>query len=205
MGSCCSCLRHNPRIIVIGLASAGKTTIVHCLNGKKVENTLPTYGFENDLITFEGIQYDFWDLGGQDKCRPSWGPYYKAASGVIFVIDSSDPALFHAVKQEIHKAANDSRLDGVPFLVFANKQDVQGAIPGEKLISTLSLDILMNQRYGDNQLKRMPVLEGLNENNDLQDPSRRCCVFDSCAIHDQGIQIGMKWLADAIMYRIESA
>src|SRR3546814_5226171 len=39
---------------------------------------------------YKNINFDMWDVGGQTKLRPLWHHYYRGASAVIYVVDSSD-------------------------------------------------------------------------------------------------------------------
>lgn len=202
MGCENSCEKHPPRIVVLGMGNAGKTTIVCRLKNEEFMNTVPTYGFAHDEIKFDNITYDFWDLGGQDRVRPQWGPYYQGANGVIFVVDSQDHSLFNGAKQEIHKALQDKRLENVPFLVFANKQDIKGAFTRDQIIEQLSLENVINERYGDGKgSNKMAIMQDLNKSNDPLDPSRRCFVDECCALTNDGIEKGMRWLVSAIHYR----
>ena len=204
MGCENSCEKHPPRIVVLGMGGAGKTTIVYRLKNNEFVNQLPTFGFTNEQIKFDETVYDFWDLGGQDKVRPQWGPYYQGASGVIFVVDSSDHSLFNGAKAELHKAAQDKRLTNIPFLIFANKQDIQGALTRDQLIEQLSLENLINERYGEGKgSNKMAIMQDLNKTSDPLDPSRRCFVEECCAINNTCIDKGMRWLASAIQYRAD--
>merc|ERR1711965_992634 len=82
------------RILMVGLDAAGKTTILYKLKLGEVVTTIPTIGFNVEAVTYKNITFTVWDVGGQDKIRPLWRHYYEDAQGVIFVVDSNDPARF---------------------------------------------------------------------------------------------------------------
>ncbi|KAG5179694.1 ADP-ribosylation factor, partial [Tribonema minus] len=74
-----------------GLDGAGKTTLLYRVqtNGSIVP-TKPTIGFNAEQVEIDGVSVVMWDLGGQATIRSLWGHYVKDASGLVFVVDSSD-------------------------------------------------------------------------------------------------------------------
>ena len=168
MGACNS---QPDTILILGVGNGGKTTILFRLKTGEVQGTQPTVGFVAEVIKVEGKEYLFWDLGGQDKMRPLWKHYFEGSSGVIFVVDSADQTNFQTAKKEIHEVAHAAQLRKVPIVVFANKQDIEGAANSEKISEVLDLPLLGKER---------------------------CAVFETSAITGQGLEEGMKWLANAI-------
>jgi small GTP-binding protein len=83
-------LKQNSKILMLGLDSAGKTTILYSLKLGKVTNTIPTIGFNVEELHYEKINFIVWDVGGQHKLRNLWAHYYENTNGLIFVVDSSD-------------------------------------------------------------------------------------------------------------------
>ena len=68
-----------------------------------------------------------WDVGGQEKLRPLWKPYTRATDGIIFVVDSCDSEeRLEEAKLELHRILRTPDNAGVPILVIANKQDIEG-------------------------------------------------------------------------------
>ena len=55
------------RILMLGLDSAGKTTILYKLKLGEVVSTTPTIGFNVETAEFKKVQFKVWDIGGQDK------------------------------------------------------------------------------------------------------------------------------------------
>lgn len=54
---------------MLGLDSAGKTTILYRLQIGEVVSTIPTIGFNVETVTFKNIKFQVWDLGGQTSIR----------------------------------------------------------------------------------------------------------------------------------------
>ena len=78
------------KILVLGLDSAGKTTLLKLLSSENPENTTPTQGFNVKSIVRDSFKLNVWDIGGQAEIRKYWENYYDNVDGLIFVIDSSD-------------------------------------------------------------------------------------------------------------------
>eukprot|EP00833_Pecoramyces_ruminatium_P012284 jgi/Orpsp1_1/1186316/evm.model.d7180000049720.1 len=78
------------RLLMLGLDCAGKTTILYKLNKGEKPETVPTVGFNNEVVTFRKVKFNVWDVGGQDKIRPLWRHYYAGTQGLIFIVDSND-------------------------------------------------------------------------------------------------------------------
>jgi len=135
----------SPKILLLGLDSAGKTTILLRLkHGKeaKTKATEPTIGFNVETVKVNKIELSVWDVGGQDKLRNFWRHYYKGVSCIIFVVDSNDHQRFEKAKEEIHKLTAEVTLRGVPILVLANKQDLPEACSPGQLKENLDLSKL---------------------------------------------------------------
>jgi ADP-ribosylation factor protein 6 len=61
---------------MLGLDSAGKTTILYKLKLGQPVATIPTVGFNVEEVTIKNAKLNVWDVGGQDKLRPLWRHYY---------------------------------------------------------------------------------------------------------------------------------
>lgn len=54
---------------MLGLDSAGKTTILYKLQLGEVVSTIPTIGFNVESLDYKNIKFQVWDLGGQSSIR----------------------------------------------------------------------------------------------------------------------------------------
>ncbi|THD18633.1 ADP-ribosylation factor [Fasciola gigantica] len=117
------------KILLLGLDNAGKTTLLYWLRLRTAIVTIPTVGMnvEEVRVPGAGITMLTWDIGGQEKLRKLWSRFFADTRGVIFVVDSADTCRFDEVSTELSKLFNDPVLCEVPFLIFANKQDVPEA------------------------------------------------------------------------------
>jgi len=156
---------------MLGIGSAGKTTILYRLQKNEFVSTIATVGFALETIHFGELEFCVWDLGGQDKIRPLWRHYFEGATGIIFVVDSSDRRSFGVAKQEFHQIVQAPPLRNCPILIFANKQDVEGAATAEEVAAALEVHVLEKRRYH---------LQG------------------SVALTGEGLTDGMTWLSEAV-------
>ena len=86
--------------------------------------TIPTVGFNVETVTYKNTKFNVWDVGGQDKIRPLWRHYFSGTQGLIFVVDSNDPARMEEAMRELERIIQDREMKDALLLVFANKQDI---------------------------------------------------------------------------------
>lgn len=155
------------RILMLGLDSAGKTTILYRLKLGQNVTTIPTVGFNVETVTFKNVKFNVWDVGGQEKIRPLWRHYYTGTQGLIFVIDCADRERMDEAKQELHRIINDREMKDVVILIFANKQDTPNAMLPQEVTEKIGLSQLRNRNW---------------------------YVQPSCAKSGDGLQEGLTWL-----------
>ncbi|KAJ3601331.1 hypothetical protein NHX12_032302 [Muraenolepis orangiensis] len=136
-------------VVVIGLDSAGKTSLVYRLKLREFVETIPTKGFNMERIKVSmgtsragGTTFQVWDVGGQEKLRPLWKSYTRRTDGLVFVVDAAEAERMEEAKVELHRISRSAENQGVPVLVLANKQDREGAMSAlevEKALSTHEL------------------------------------------------------------------
>ncbi|KAK3950702.1 ADP-ribosylation factor family-domain-containing protein [Pseudoneurospora amorphoporcata] len=157
------------RVLMLGLDAAGKTTILYKLKLQDHVTTIPTVGFNVETVTLRNIKFNIWDVGGQDKIRPLWRHYYSGTQGLIFVVDSADHARIDEARVELHRIINDREMKDCLLLVFANKQDIAGAMTPAEVTEKLQLNKLKDRIYA---------------------------VQPTIAIDKAGLQEGFNWLSD---------
>lgn len=159
------------RLLMLGLDAAGKTTILYKLKLNQDVTTIPTVGFNVETVTYKNVKFNVWDVGGQDKIRPLWRHYFSGTQGLIFVIDSSDRARIDEACQELHRIINDREMRDSLLLVFANKQDIAGAMNPQEVTDSLKLTSLKDKIW---------------------------FVVPSCATTGEGLLEGLAWLSNNV-------
>ncbi|KAI2638653.1 ADP-ribosylation factor 6 [Hypomontagnella submonticulosa] len=166
------------RLLMLGLDAAGKTTILYKLKLGQDVTTIPTVGFNVETVTYKNVKFNVWDVGGQDKIRPLWRHYYSGTQGLIFVVDSSDHVRMSEAQSELHRIINDREMQDCLLLVFANKQDVPGAMTPKEVREALQLDNLRGKVF---------------------------YVQPSCATTGEGLLEGLAWLSGHVKTAVAPA
>jgi small GTP-binding protein len=109
------------KIVICGLDSSGKTSLVSFLQtGTFIEHT-PTMGKELTKLEVQGIRINLMDMGGQRDFRDLWLGELSTAECVIFMIDAYARERFNEAKDELWKLS--SIFKTKPLVVLANKMD----------------------------------------------------------------------------------
>lgn len=165
-------------VLILGIDKAGKTTLLEKLKtmysdseGLPPDRIVPTVGLNIGRAEALKSKLVFWDLGGQIGLRTIWEKYYEEAHAVIYVVDAACQSRFEDTKSALEKVLRHEDLQGAPILIYANKQDLPGAVSAEELA-----------RYLD--------LKELNE---------RPYMFQAISAYDGlGVKDGINWLVDAM-------
>ncbi|NXY10429.1 ARL14 protein, partial [Pteruthius melanotis] len=121
-------------ILMLGLDSAGKSTLLYKLRYKEAFLTMPTIGFNVDMIEVgKDFTLTFWDVGGQKKMRELWSNFLEGTDGLLYVVDSSDKHRLEESRREFELILKNESIKNVPVVVLANKQDLPGALNAEEI------------------------------------------------------------------------
>ncbi len=128
-----SYLKKEQKVIVVGLANAGKTTILKKFGGqigiKDLAKLNPTKGVERQEIITPDLVLIIWDFGGQQEYRKIYlqdpQKYFLKVDLIIYVIDLQDPEKFdESIKYFEKIIENIEKLEEKPYiLVFIHKYD----------------------------------------------------------------------------------
>lgn len=168
------------RLLMLGLDAAGKTTILYKLKLNSDVTTIPTVGFNVETVNYKNVKFNVWDVGGQDKIRPLWRHYYSGTQGLIFVIDSSDRSRIDEAQKELEKIILDREMKDAKLLVFANKQDIAGAMKIDEVEERLKLKKISRDPKDHNAVRII------------------YSVSPSCATTGAGLLEGLGWLSTNI-------
>lgn len=113
----------------------------------------------------------FLHLGGQTSIRPYWRCYYANTDAIIYVVDSTDKDRMGIAKQELFAMLEEEELKNAILLVFANKQDMPGAMTDEEVSLKLGLSKIKDRQW---------------------------TIFKTSAIKNEGLSEGLDWLCKRI-------
>ncbi|XP_787493.1 ADP-ribosylation factor [Strongylocentrotus purpuratus] len=129
------------KILIVGLNSAGKTTILYRLMLKEHIFTTPTLGYNSETFTpIAGSTFTMLDLGDWPKLRTRDWHHHHEAEGIAFVVDSADPGSMCDARDFLFKVLKLQGLPrGIPVVVFANKQELSGACDIYQVLEKMEL------------------------------------------------------------------
>eukprot|EP01111_Echinosteliopsis_oligospora_P001060 TRINITY_DN1139_c0_g1_i1.p1 TRINITY_DN1139_c0_g1~~TRINITY_DN1139_c0_g1_i1.p1 ORF type:complete len:179 (-),score=33.25 TRINITY_DN1139_c0_g1_i1:75-611(-) len=159
------------KVVIVGLDNAGKTTTLYKLLLNEVVATTPTIGSNVEEFTYKNIRFLMWDLGGQEVLRSSWNTYYINSQAVILVIDSTDRDRLSTVKEELFRILPNENLMNAIILIFANKQDIKGAMSAAEISNVLNLHTIKDHDWH---------------------------IQSCCALTGDGLEQGMEWLSQQV-------
>ena len=113
-------------------------------------------------------------MGGQDKIRGLWRHYYAGTTGIIFVVDASDKHRIATAREELEAILGADEMRGASLLVYANKQDLPGAM-------------------GTSEVAEKMGLHGVRD--------REWYIQAATAVTGDGLYEGLNWLADSVNKR----
>lgn len=129
------------QVVMMGLDSAGKTTLLYKLKGHPPVETLPTIGFNVEPLEAPGhVSLTLWDVGGQTQLRASWKDYLEGMDILVYVLDSTDEARLPEAVAELMEILGHPNMASIPFLVLANKQEAPAALPLPEIRDRLGLE-----------------------------------------------------------------
>mmetsp|Transcript_50320 Transcript_50320/g.133621 ORF Transcript_50320/g.133621 Transcript_50320/m.133621 type:complete len:181 (-) Transcript_50320:202-744(-) len=162
--------RSDSRVLLLGLDGAGKTTILYRMKLGEPVSTIPTIGFNVEVVRYKNLAFTVWDVGGQERIRQLWKEFYPGTRAVIFVVDSSDTDRLDEARGELVSLLSEEQLRGAVLLVFANKQDLPLARTAAELTDHFGLEAVHHQ----------------------------WCIQPCCGITSEGLLEGLDWLSRAI-------
>ncbi|XP_032809018.1 ADP-ribosylation factor-related protein 1 [Petromyzon marinus] len=169
-------------VLILGLDNAGKTTFLEqtktrfsknykAMNLSKITTTV---GLNIGTIDVGSVRLMFWDLGGQEELQSLWDKYFAECHGVIYLIDSVDEGRLVESRDAFDKMVSSEALDGVPLLVLANKQDMEGCLT-------------------------VPDIKTAFSDCATKIGKRDCLVQPSSALTGDGVNEGIEWMVKCVV------
>ena len=160
------------KILMIGLVSSGKTTILNKIKHKESVRT-EGVGFHAEILFYMRlIKIISWDLGcWASRVKELYEYYYPNTDGIIFIIDSHDKERFDDAIEYFQEILEADELKNCPILIMANKQDMNETLSSDEISM-----VLRNKKYKD----------------------RKWSIIKTSGISGQGLEEDMQWMASSI-------
>lgn len=170
--------------MLLGLDNAGKTEIAHKICKIKRTDYLPTQGCKIYDLQVGKWNISLTELGGGPNIRGIWKYYLLEAYGVIYVIDSSDVTKLEESKMILSELLSNPHLEGKPFLILGNKQDLPSALDYLDIFYFFGLEQMANSSQSPCMLEVTGNFANVNGYSELD--------------------VGLEWLTSAIMHRLKA-
>ena len=151
------CEKH--QIYMVDTVSSGCRHIFHGLKLGDYQHIIPNIGFAVERTDYKSLEISF--LPEPPKLREQW---MVSASGIIFVVDSADRSHLESAKSELRSLLE---MKNCPLVVFANKQDLSGALSPEAVADILELENITDRQWH---------------------------VVGTCGVTGEGVPEGLDWL-----------
>ena len=152
-----------PRILFIGPEGAGKTALLELLSAhaaaKKLRSPAPSLQPRALDLVAEGLPFTAVDQPGADHLRGWWAAALREADGVVFAVDSGDTPQVKLLRLTFAGLVPLLNATGVPVLLLATKQDVQGSLSPGILAAKPSL---VDPRHGGPALRAPFATRGVS-------------------------------------------
>ncbi len=138
-----------PKILVTGPYNAGKSTLVKALSERavSVDRLGTTISLDHGYVEKKGIVCNIFGTPGQERFDWILKVLAKDTWGIILVVDSTAPETFPRALEMLEKVKEEN----IAFVVFANKQDLENALPPEEVKKRLGVPIVI----GGSALKKI--------------------------------------------------
>ncbi|NWY34927.1 AR13A protein, partial [Pheucticus melanocephalus] len=132
-------------LLVMGLDNAGKTSVIADIERALAGEVLPGAQPGQSRLRVDRFEVTLRDLPGAQRSRSAWRSHYSEAHGLLFVLDSAEPARMEEARKVLSRVLSHPDVSGKPLLLLANKQDAPAALLPCELIERLCLERLVNE------------------------------------------------------------
>ncbi|XP_021464241.2 ADP-ribosylation factor-like protein 11 [Oncorhynchus mykiss] len=152
-------IKRTPTVVLMGLGSSGKSTLLFRFKTGLVMDTSPTVGF--NVVTLDlnkKMALTVWDVGRQGEMRANWRHYLEGCKAMVFVVDSSDRASIGDSQKALKNVLSDDNMKGIPLMVLANKKDLPNTMNIREVSNQLELPSYKDRAW---QIQACSGLKGM--------------------------------------------
>ena len=131
------------KIVVLGSFNSGKSSLIKKMSrGSSIslDKSGTTVSLDHATVKIYGITVHLFGTPGLERFEVIRKILSKGADGIIFVVDSVNPASFIEARA-LWKGLHEYLPEDIPTVIVANKQDLMSdALPPEEVLSKLKLE-----------------------------------------------------------------
>lgn len=134
----------SPKLLLLGLDNAGKTTMAHMLANDRLAVHPPSLYPQMAGIMIDGLRFtlhdnSYWGLRG--KVTQMYEAYIPKMSGVVYLVDACDRERLEEARSQLAELMKwlEKNRPSVPLLVLGNKIDRPGAVSEKELKAALNI------------------------------------------------------------------
>ncbi len=157
------------KIAILGLDQAGKTAIIHKIQGLDYQTT-PTTTLSVERINFRNSTFACWDMPGQKIYRKQMIPNSLDSNILVFVIDGTNSKRWKEAKKSLNKILKE--YPTIPLALLLNKSD--------------------HPEYTEKNFSK--VFYSI-----LKDSKRHVVLFKTSAVTGQGLEEMFQWIFDRLI------
>ena len=148
------------KITIFGLESSGKTTMLYKLKLDEVVPTIPTIGFNTEIININDKEIALWDFGG--KVISIWKFYLSDTKAIIWMVDSSDDSnKLLLSKDTLLDFIDNNNIASLPILILPSKMDKDTSKTTSEIRNLFDEDLKKKNVKNVNYFPSSNVKEGI--------------------------------------------
>ena len=125
------------KMLILGKEGSGKTKLLYQLKYFRNILTIPTLGFNVEIIDIDDGRILTFDLGKFES--GSHEEFYGNTDIVMYVVDSTDDVKLAESRIELKELMNHNDLRNCYLMIISNKQDLQNSLKGSEVVAKLNL------------------------------------------------------------------
>lgn len=192
--------RKKASLTILGLDSAGKTSLVCLFKGETDKITVATMGLNIDTIVFRNTTIKVYDLGGQEAFRVYWKSYVSTVDGLIFMIDVNDNEKGLNAAYKEFSLLMEVIKDRTPILLFLNKMDLLKENKEEKINKIIDIfNIKTKNGFSEAEISSNGKTFSVNICNvSVLNDIKMLETDGTATIQQTSVYSGFKWMIDSV-------
>lgn len=128
----------------------------------EVVNTIPTIGFNTEIVEINNTKIALWDIGGASKLISLWKHYITDTEAIIWMVDSSDDSnRLLLSKDTLVDFIDKNNIASLPILILPSKMDTDTSKTTSEIRNLFDEDLKKKNVKNVNYFPSSNVKEGI--------------------------------------------